>query len=73
MALLHFLVILLSFLQSTYYSTLPYLVLGGLSVLGGLVCLLLPETAGENLPESVAEAEKFGSRQSFFFMPCISK
>lgn len=59
--------------QSTYNRTLPYLVLGGFSVLGGLICLLLPETALENLPESVAEAEKFGTTQSFFYMPCISK
>ena len=59
--------------QSTYSSTLPYLVLGAFSLLGGLICLMLPETALENLPESVAEAEKFGTAQSCFYMPCISK
>ncbi|EFX83170.1 hypothetical protein DAPPUDRAFT_48504 [Daphnia pulex] len=58
---------------STYYKTLPYIVLGSLSVFGGLVCLLLPETAGQNLPESVADAEHFGADQSFFQMPCLSK
>nr|CAH0104187.1 unnamed protein product [Daphnia galeata] len=58
---------------STYYKTLPYIVLGALSVFGGLVCLLLPETANQNLPESVADAERFGAEQSFFEMPCLSK
>ncbi|XP_046636167.1 solute carrier family 22 member 5-like [Daphnia pulicaria] len=58
---------------STYYKTLPYIVLGALSVFGGLVCLLLPETANQNLPESVADAEHFGADQSFFQMPCLSK
>ncbi len=59
--------------KSTYSNTLPYIVLGSLSVLGGLVCLFLPETANENLPESVADAELFGARQSFFHVPCLAK
>ncbi|XP_059350997.1 organic cation transporter-like protein [Daphnia carinata] len=58
---------------STYYNTLPYIVLGALSIFGGLVCLLLPETANQNLPESVADAEHFGTGQSFFNIPCLSK
>lgn len=58
---------------STYYNTLPYIVLGALSIFGGIVCLLLPETANQNLPESVADAEHFGKGQSFFNMPCLSK
>jgi hypothetical protein len=52
---------------------LPYIVLGSLSVFGGLLCLLLPETADQNLPETVADAEHFGADQSFFQMPCLSK
>ena len=59
--------------KSTYSNTLPYIVLGSLSAFGGLVCLLLPETANENLPESVADAEMFGATQSFFHMPCLAK
>ena len=66
-------ILTLFFFQSTYYKTLPYIVLGALSVFGGLVCLLLPETANQNLPESVADAERFGAEQSFFEMPCLSK
>lgn len=57
--------------QSTYSNTLPYIVLGIISFLGGLVSLLLPETAHQNLPESVADAEHFGADQSFFDVPCL--
>ncbi|XP_046460210.1 solute carrier family 22 member 13-like [Daphnia pulex] len=58
---------------SNYNKTLPYIVLGSLSVFGGLLCLLFPETADQNLPETVADAEHFGADQSFFQMPCLSK
>ena len=49
------------------------MVLGGLSVLGGFMCLLLPETASENLPESVADAELFGQDQPFHHVPVLAK
>lgn len=58
---------------STFGTTLPYMVLGGLSVLGGFMCLLLPETASENLPESVADAELFGQDQPFHHVPILAK
>ena len=60
---------MIEILQSTYKSTLPYIVLCGLSLLGAFVCLLLPETAMENLPETVADAENFGDDQKFWDMP----
>ncbi|XP_061103265.1 solute carrier family 22 member 4-like [Conger conger] len=37
----------------TYYKSLPYILMGSLSVLGGLVSLLLPETYGMPLPETI--------------------
>jgi OCT family organic cation transporter-like MFS transporter 4/5 len=52
-------------------KTLPYIVLGALSMIGGLLCLLLPETAMENLPESVHDAEQFGRNQRFCDAPCL--
>ncbi|XP_061104737.1 organic cation/carnitine transporter 2-like [Conger conger] len=37
----------------TYYKSLPYLLMGSFSVLGGLVSLMLPETYGMPLPETI--------------------
>ncbi|KAJ8276712.1 hypothetical protein COCON_G00084640 [Conger conger] len=37
----------------TYYKSLPYLLMGSFIVLGGLVSLLLPETYGMPLPETI--------------------
>ncbi|KAJ8348033.1 hypothetical protein SKAU_G00266220 [Synaphobranchus kaupii] len=37
----------------TYYKSLPYMLMGSLSVLGGLLSLLLPETYGMPLPETI--------------------
>jgi len=54
---------------STIQTTLPYIVLGVLSLFGAFICLLLPETAMENLPETVADAENFGNDQKFWDMP----
>ncbi|KAI8482965.1 hypothetical protein Bbelb_392650 [Branchiostoma belcheri] len=42
------------------WRPLPYIVFGGLSVLGGVLCLLLPETLGTPLPQTLQEAEDFG-------------
>lgn len=45
------------------YEVVPMLVFGISSVLAGLLSLLLPETHNKKLPETVAEAEKFGRRK----------
>ncbi|KAG5843311.1 solute carrier family 22 member 5-like [Anguilla anguilla] len=37
----------------TYYKPLPYLLMGSLSVLGALLSILLPETYGLPLPETI--------------------
>ena len=38
------------------YTPLPYLVMGGSSVLVGALAFLLPETRGKPLPQTLAEA-----------------
>ncbi|GAB6029801.1 hypothetical protein CHUAL_005514 [Chamberlinius hualienensis] len=53
-----------------YYIQLPLLVFGCLSVIGGFLCLFLPETLHENLPNSLDDADNFGSDQKFFHFPC---
>ena len=38
----------------------PLLIFGILSVIAGLLLLLLPETYGEKLPDTMQEGEQFG-------------
>ena len=38
-------------------SSLPFLIFGGSAIIGGLASLLLPETKGVKLPETVEDVE----------------
>lgn len=49
--------------QKIYYDSLPLLIFGGVSLLGGIFALMLPETFGHKLPDTVEEAVKIGSNQ----------
>ncbi len=40
---------------------LPLVIMGTLSVIGGVVALFLPETLGQHLPNTLEEGEAFGS------------
>ncbi|XP_066501593.1 solute carrier family 22 member 4-like [Hoplias malabaricus] len=42
----------------TYYKFLPYLLIGIWAVLASLLCLLLPETSGKVLPETISQMQK---------------
>lgn len=48
---------ILFFLQAQYSDTLPMLLIGGLSLVGGFTSLSLPETLNKPLPETLAELE----------------
>ena len=54
---------LIAVLQGEFQRTAPLLVFAGLSVLGSSATLLLPETGGMALPQTLAQAEVF-SRQA---------
>ncbi|XP_076148799.1 solute carrier family 22 member 4-like [Alosa pseudoharengus] len=41
----------------TYNKVLPYILMGGISVVCGLLSLLLPETKGEELPELISQVK----------------
>ena len=41
-------------------QALPFVIFGGLSFLAGIMALVLPETLGVNLPDTIREAEQFG-------------
>lgn len=58
---------------SHFMNYLPSLVLGGLSVLGAGVCLLLPETLHRKIPDTLAEAEEFGKGERILYFSCFDK
>ncbi|XP_007233988.3 solute carrier family 22 member 4 isoform X1 [Astyanax mexicanus] len=53
----------------SYYKMLPYLLLGAWAVVASLLCLLLPETSGKVLPETISQMQRikcrFGSLRKF--------
>nr|AEB00643.1 glucose transporter 1 [Penaeus vannamei] len=55
---------------SKYSYSLPYVIMGVITVIGGLACLLLPETLNENLPDTLEDGETFFSGQSLCYNPC---
>ena len=40
-------------------KVIPYILLGALSIIAGLLALILPETKGQQLPESIEDGENF--------------
>ncbi|CAL8086657.1 unnamed protein product [Orchesella dallaii] len=43
------------------WKPLPHLIFGGVSLTSGMLALLLPETLGKRLPETMEDSEKFGT------------
>ncbi|XP_047479820.1 beta-alanine transporter-like isoform X2 [Penaeus chinensis] len=58
---------------SKYSYSLPYVIMGVITVIGGLACLLLPETLNENLPDTLEDGETFFSGQSLCHNPCAAR
>lgn len=59
-------------LYLAHYATyLPPLILGGLSVLGAGLCLLLPETLNKIIPSTLQEAEDFGRGEPIWYFSCF--
>ena len=56
--------------QSKYGPGMPYVVLGVITVVGGLACLLLPETLNQNLPDTLHDGETFFADQPLCYNPC---
>ena len=51
-------------LLSDYWQPLPVLIFGITSIVAGLLILLLPETRGAQLPETLEEGETFGTQET---------
>jgi hypothetical protein len=52
---------------------LPLTILGILALIGAIVGLMLPETLGAILPETIEDGENFGKDQSFWDFPCCQR
>uniref|UniRef100_A0A2A4K3T5 Major facilitator superfamily (MFS) profile domain-containing protein n=1 Tax=Heliothis virescens TaxID=7102 RepID=A0A2A4K3T5_HELVI len=52
---------------------LPLLILGVLGVVGGLLCLFLPETMDTEMPQTLQDGENFGKDQRFWDNPCFPR
>ncbi|XP_072036728.1 organic cation transporter protein-like [Amphiura filiformis] len=59
----------LIFLVGTHWTPLPFVLFGTCAISAGLLTLLLPETRGKSLPETLEEGENFGKPK---WMGCSS-
>uniref|UniRef100_A0A8C4GI12 Major facilitator superfamily (MFS) profile domain-containing protein n=1 Tax=Dicentrarchus labrax TaxID=13489 RepID=A0A8C4GI12_DICLA len=46
-----------------YYKALPYILMGCLAISGAFLCLLLPETYGKALPETISQMQRRGKKE----------
>ncbi|KAI8500763.1 hypothetical protein Bbelb_215810 [Branchiostoma belcheri] len=51
-------------LLGRHWAPMPYVIFGGASIAAGLLALLLPETVGRKLPETIEEAENIGKKDA---------
>ena len=58
-------------MQSVLSPAAPCLLLAAVSLVGAVPGLFLPETAGLELPATLADAATFGTRDSFFWLPVM--
>ncbi len=54
-------------------ASLPFFIMGFMSLVGGCLAICLPETATATLSNTLEEAEEFGKGQRFFYMPLIEQ
>lgn len=59
----------INYLAKSMYPSVPVLVYGGLCLLAIFIAILLPETADEELPQTIEEANSFGIHQTY--LHCI--
>ena len=48
--------------QEAVWRPMPQLIFGVVATVAGLLTLILPETLGHKMPDTVEEAENFGSK-----------
>ena len=47
-------------IKGDFGQAAPFVIFGGLSFIAGVLALVLPETLGVDLPDTIKEAENFG-------------
>ncbi|XP_017060832.1 organic cation transporter-like protein [Drosophila ficusphila] len=57
----------------TFYKPLPSLLISFLLIIGGCLCLTLPETLHKQLPQTLEEGEVFAKGEKWWFFPCLSR
>ncbi|KAK3891624.1 hypothetical protein Pcinc_004472 [Petrolisthes cinctipes] len=55
---------------SKFGEYLPHTILGLVSILGGSICVLLPETLNHILPDTLEDGETFFTGQGYCYNPC---
>jgi len=59
------------YLPTVTIAAMPYFVMGSMAVIGSLLTLLLPETLGSKLPETLEDVEKMKANQKPFWK-CVN-
>ncbi|XP_012267392.2 carcinine transporter-like [Athalia rosae] len=54
---------------ATFWTGLPMLSLGIISIIAAIIILYLPETVGQQLSQTLEEGENFGKDQKFWILP----
>ncbi|XP_043519995.1 carcinine transporter-like isoform X2 [Frieseomelitta varia] len=59
--------------SAAIWEGFPMLIISAASFLGAAIVLFLPETMGQNLPQTIKQGEEFGREQRFWSLPCCHK
>ncbi|XP_068621935.1 carcinine transporter-like [Battus philenor] len=59
--------------MATIATEIPLLILGVIAILGGCLCMCLPESTGYDMPQTIKDGEEYGMGQKFWEMPCFSR
>ncbi|XP_061727789.1 carcinine transporter-like isoform X2 [Cydia pomonella] len=59
--------------MATIAVEIPLLILGALGILGGTLCLFLPESMGKAMPQTIQDGENYGLGQRFWEFPCCGR
>lgn len=55
-------------LQGVFNVYLPPMIFGTVPLMGALLCLLLPETRGAQLPVTIEDGERFGLKVTYVLL-----
>lgn len=56
-----------------YFKPLPSIIVSAVMMCGSLLCLVLPETLNQKLPETLKDGEDFARHQRWYYFPCFNR